>query len=98
VGGGSRRGRAAEDQRVHEQERRDGRHQDRERPPERALRKPPVALSEAATAAAVLSFSLGMQAGITAVNALLGVLAGMVAFRTLRPFAAIRAGIRLAQA
>ena len=56
------------------------------------------ALSEAATAAAVLSFSIGMQAGITAVNALLGVIAGMVAFRTLHPFAAIRAGIRLAQA
>jgi uncharacterized membrane protein YbhN (UPF0104 family) len=56
------------------------------------------ALSEAATAAAVLSFSLGMQAGITAVNALLGVLAGMVAFRTLRPLAAIRAGIQLARA
>lgn len=56
------------------------------------------ALSEAATAAAVLSFSIGMQAGITAVNALLGVLAGMVAFRTLHPLAAIRAGIRLARA
>ena len=56
------------------------------------------ALSEAATAAAVLSFSIGMQAGVTAVNALLGVLAGMVAFRTLHPLAAIRAGIRLARA
>jgi glycosyltransferase 2 family protein len=50
------------------------------------------ALSEAATAAAVLSFS------ITAVNALLGVLASMVAFRTLHPVAAVRAGIRLARA
>ena len=57
-----------------------------------------LALSEAATAAAVLSFSIGMQAGITAVNALLGVVASMVAFRTLRPLAAIRAGIRLARA
>ena len=56
------------------------------------------ALSEAATAAAVLSFSIGMQAGITAVNAVLGIVAGMVAFRTLHPFAAIRAGIRLARA
>ena len=56
------------------------------------------ALSEAATAAAVLSFSIGMQAGITAVNALLGVLAAMVAFRTLRPLAAIREGLRLARA
>jgi uncharacterized membrane protein YbhN (UPF0104 family) len=49
------------------------------------------ALSQAATAAAVLSFSVGMQAGITAVNALLGTVAGMVAFRTLRPWRAIRA-------
>ena len=57
-----------------------------------------VALSEAATAAAVLSFSIGMQAGITAVNALLGLVAGMVAFRTLHPLAAIRAGVRLARA
>ena len=56
------------------------------------------ALSEAATAAAVLSFSIGMQAGITAVNALLGVLAAMVAFRTLRPLAAVREGLRLARA
>jgi uncharacterized membrane protein YbhN (UPF0104 family) len=56
------------------------------------------ALSEAATAAAVLSFSIGMQAGITAINALLGVLAGMVAFRTLHPVAAIRAGVQLARA
>jgi uncharacterized membrane protein YbhN (UPF0104 family) len=57
-----------------------------------------VALSEAATAAAVLSFSIGMQAGVTAVNALLGLLASMVAFRTLRPLAAIRAGLGLARA
>jgi uncharacterized membrane protein YbhN (UPF0104 family) len=56
------------------------------------------ALSEVATAAAVLSFSIGMQAGITAVNALLGLVAGMVAFRTLHPLAAIRAGVRLARA
>jgi uncharacterized membrane protein YbhN (UPF0104 family) len=56
------------------------------------------ALSEVATAAAVLSFSIGMQAGITAANALLGLVAGMVAFRTLHPLAAIRAGIRLARA
>jgi uncharacterized membrane protein YbhN (UPF0104 family) len=56
------------------------------------------ALSEAATAAAVLSFSIGMQAGVTAVNAILGLVASMVAFRTLHPLAAIRAGIRLARA
>jgi uncharacterized membrane protein YbhN (UPF0104 family) len=56
------------------------------------------ALSQAATATAVLSFSIGMQAGITAVNALLGLAAGMVAFRTLHPIAALRAGVRLARA
>jgi hypothetical protein len=39
-----------------------------------------------------------MQAGVTAVNALLGVLAAMVAFRTLRPLAAVRDGLRLARA
>lgn len=56
------------------------------------------ALNEAATAAAVLSFSIGLQAGITIVNAALALLAGMVAFRTLHPLAAIRAGVRLARA
>ena len=39
-----------------------------------------------------------MQAGITAVNALLGVLAAMIAFRTVRPVAAVRSGLRLARA
>ena len=39
-----------------------------------------------------------MQAGITAVNAMLGAIASMVAFRTLRPLAAIRAGLQLARA
>ena len=56
------------------------------------------ALSHAAAAAAILSFSIGMQAGITVVNALLGAVASMVAFRTLRPLAAIRAGLQLARA
>jgi uncharacterized membrane protein YbhN (UPF0104 family) len=55
------------------------------------------ALSQAATATAVLSFSVGMQAGITAVNALLGAVASMVAFRTLHPLSAVRAGLRLAR-
>ena len=55
------------------------------------------ALSQAATAAAIVSFSIGMQAGITAVNALLGVVAGMVAFRTLHPLRAVRSGLRLAR-
>ena len=56
------------------------------------------ALSQAATASAVLSFSIGMQAGITSVNAILGIVAGMVAFGTLHPVAAVRQGIRLARA
>jgi uncharacterized membrane protein YbhN (UPF0104 family) len=56
------------------------------------------ALSQTATAAAVVSFSIGMQAGITAVNALLGVAAAMVAFRTLRPATALRSAWRLARA
>jgi uncharacterized membrane protein YbhN (UPF0104 family) len=56
------------------------------------------ALSQTATAAAVVSFSVGMQAGITAVNALLGLGAAMVAFRTLRPAAALRSAWRLARA
>lgn len=56
------------------------------------------ALSQTATAAAVVSFSIGMQAGITAVNALLGVAAAMVAFRTFRPATALRSAWRLARA
>ena len=56
------------------------------------------ALSQVATAAAILSFSVGMQAGVTAVNALLGLLAGMVAFRTTHPLQAMRSGLRLARA
>ena len=55
------------------------------------------ALSEAATAAVVVSFSAGMQVGITAVNALLGLAGAMVAFRTLRPGAAVRSVRALAR-
>jgi hypothetical protein len=55
------------------------------------------ALSQTATAAAVVSFSVGMQAGITAVNALLGLGAAMIAFRTLRPHAALRSALQLAR-
>jgi len=55
------------------------------------------ALSQAATAAAILSFSIGMQAGITAVNAALGVVAAMAAFRTLHPLTALRSGLRVAR-
>lgn len=56
------------------------------------------ALGQAASAALVLSFSVGMQAGITAVNAGMGLAAAMVAFRTLHPLAALKSGMRLARA
>jgi uncharacterized membrane protein YbhN (UPF0104 family) len=52
-----------------------------------------VALSQTASATAVVSFSLGMQASVTAVNALLGVGAAMAVCRTLRPVAAVRAAL-----
>ena len=48
------------------------------------------ALQGVATAAGALSFSLGMQIGITVVNGALGVLAAMFLVRTLSPWAAIR--------
>ena len=41
--------------------------------------------------AAALSFSVGMQVGITTVNTLIGLTAMMLMFRTLRPVAAVRA-------
>jgi uncharacterized membrane protein YbhN (UPF0104 family) len=56
------------------------------------------ALSERATTAAILAFSVGMQAGITAINAVLGIAAAMVAFRTVRPVAAARSVLALARA
>lgn len=55
------------------------------------------ALSQTATAAAVVSFSIGMQAGITAVNALLGLAGAMVAFRTVRPVMALRSAWQMAR-
>ena len=57
-----------------------------------------VALSNVATATVVVSFSVGMQAGVTAVNALLGLAAGMLAFGTLHPVRALRSGLRVARA
>jgi uncharacterized membrane protein YbhN (UPF0104 family) len=48
------------------------------------------ALQGAATTSGAISFSIGMQAGITLVNATLGVLAAMLLVRTLRPWTAIR--------
>jgi len=56
-----------------------------------------VALSQTVSATAVVSFSLGMQAGVTAVNALLGLGGAMVVCRTLHPLAAVR-GLRTADA
>jgi len=54
-------------------------------------------LQATASAAAIVSFSIGMQVGVTLVNALLGLAGAMVAFRTLRPLAAVRGGMRLAR-
>ena len=55
------------------------------------------ALSQTATAATVVSFSVGMQVGVTAVNALLGLAGAMLAFRTARPVTALRSAWRLAR-
>jgi uncharacterized membrane protein YbhN (UPF0104 family) len=57
-----------------------------------------VALSQTASAAAVVSFSVAMQVSITAVNALLGVLAAMAVCRTLRPLRAVRTALAGARA
>jgi uncharacterized membrane protein YbhN (UPF0104 family) len=56
------------------------------------------ALSEAASSAAVVSFSVGMQAGITAVNALLGLGAAMVTCRSLRVVSMMRHRLSTADA
>lgn len=52
-----------------------------------------VALSQTASAAAVVSFSVAMQASVTLVNACLGVAAAMAVCRTLRPITAVRAAL-----
>lgn len=52
-----------------------------------------VALQQVASAASALSFSIGMQVGITLVNTTLGLLAMTLVFRTMRP-AAIRTALR----
>jgi uncharacterized membrane protein YbhN (UPF0104 family) len=57
-----------------------------------------VALSQTASAAAVVSFSVAMQASVTIVNALLGVAAAMAVCRTLRPVAAVRGALAGARA
>ena len=48
------------------------------------------ALRGSASAAGALSFSFGMQLGVTVLNTAVGCAAAMVLFRTLRPFAALR--------
>jgi uncharacterized membrane protein YbhN (UPF0104 family) len=52
-----------------------------------------VVLQQVATAASALSFSVGMQVGVTVVNTLVGLAALALLFGTLRP-AAVRAGLR----
>jgi hypothetical protein len=52
-----------------------------------------LVLQHVATVASALSFSIGMQVGITITNTLLGLIALSVFFRTLRP-GAVRSGIR----
>jgi uncharacterized membrane protein YbhN (UPF0104 family) len=49
------------------------------------------ALLGAVSTAGAVSFSLGMQVGVTAVNTAVGLTAVMLLFRTLRPIAAVRA-------
>jgi uncharacterized membrane protein YbhN (UPF0104 family) len=49
-----------------------------------------VALQQVASAASALSFSIGMQVGVTLVNTMIGLLAMTLVFRTMRP-AALRA-------
>ena len=56
------------------------------------------ALRDTATTTAVLSFSVGLQVGVTAVNAAVGLAAAMVIFGTLCPKTAVRTGWRLAAA
>ncbi len=57
-----------------------------------------VALSQTASAAAVVSFSVAMQASVTLVNALLGVAAAMAVCRTARPIRAVRTALAGARA
>ena len=49
------------------------------------------ALQGVVSTAGAISFSLGMQVGVTAVNAAVGLAATMLLFRTIRPLAAVKA-------
>ncbi|HSK15041.1 MAG TPA: lysylphosphatidylglycerol synthase transmembrane domain-containing protein [Gaiellaceae bacterium] len=55
-------------------------------------------LHATASTTALVSFSLGMQAAVTAVNAIVGVAAAMLMLRTLRPAAALRSHVRALRA
>jgi hypothetical protein len=55
------------------------------------------ALQGAAPVAGALTFSVGLQVGITAVNLVAAMLGAMLLVRTLRPFAALRAAASLAR-
>jgi uncharacterized membrane protein YbhN (UPF0104 family) len=57
-----------------------------------------LALSQTASAAAVVSFSFAMQASVTLVNAALGMAAAMAVFRSARPLRAVREAFALARA
>jgi uncharacterized membrane protein YbhN (UPF0104 family) len=57
-----------------------------------------LALSQTASAAAVVSFSLAMQASVTVVNAALGMAAAMAVCRSARPIRAVRAAFAVARA
>jgi len=52
-----------------------------------------LALSHTASATAVVSFSLAMQASVTIVNALLGLAAAMAVCRSVRPVRAVRTAL-----
>jgi hypothetical protein len=47
--------------------------------------------------AGAVSFSIGLQVGVTTVNTLVGLTAMMLMFRTFRPFGAVRSGLGLAR-
>jgi hypothetical protein len=49
------------------------------------------ALAGIASVAGAVSFSIGMQVGVTIVNTTIGLLAAMLLFRSIRPLAAVRA-------
>jgi uncharacterized membrane protein YbhN (UPF0104 family) len=55
------------------------------------------ALQGATSIAGAVSFSVGMQVGVTVVNTIVGVVATMVLFRTIRPLAAVRAARAVAR-